>query len=155
MITDELRQQVRALRDLGKTWPEVSRAVGRPKRTCQRAIEEPDQLCAHRGCPQVRLLSGVYCSGHAKLRMRNKPGQGERQQQVMRIMRKLGHASSEELRTLTGLNASSLGQITGRLVRLGLIERPMKGHFTMPRADEWKPDTPIAPTPDRIGTYRN
>ena len=155
MITDELRQQVADLREQGKSWAEVSRIVQRPKRTCQRAVKEPDQLCAHRGCPQARLLSGVYCSTHAKLRMRNKPGQGERQQQVMKVMRRLGHASSEQLRQQTGMNSDSLGQVTARLVKLGLIERPTQGHYTLPRSDEWKPEAPITPTPDRIGTHRD
>ncbi len=82
--------------------------------------------------------------------MRNKPGQGPEQVKVMRVMRKLGHASSEELRTMTGLGSTNLGQILGRLVQLGMLERPMKGHYTMPRPPELKPEHPVIPTPDRV-----
>lgn len=154
MITDEFRARVRALREQGKSWPEVSRAVGRPKRTCQRAIEEPDQLCAHRDCTEIRLTSGVYCTTHAKLAMRNRPGGGERQREVMRVMRRLGHATSEELRQATGMDTMNLSQVTSRLVNLGLLERPMKGHYTMPRDEQYRPEVPIEPTPDRIGITR-
>lgn len=155
MITDEFRQKVRHLRDVeGLSWPKLAKVAGRPQRTCQRAYKEPDQPCAHRDCDEPRLTSGIYCTVHARLRMRNKPGQGEQQQKVMRVMRRLGHATSEELRTATGLDPSNLGQIMGRLVQLGLVERPMKGHYTMPRPDEWKPDVPITPAPDRIGLHR-
>lgn len=143
MITDEFREQVRELRAQGLSWAKVSKVTGRPQRTCHRALEVPNKPCAHRDCDEPRLLSGVYCSMHAKLKMRNKPGEGERQKQVMRIMRKHGHLTSEELRTLTGLDSSNLGQIMGRLVQLGLVERPTQGHYTMPRPAEYRPEHPI------------
>lgn len=149
MITDEFRQQVLELREQGKSWPEVSRALGRPKRTCQRAGAPQIRLCKHRGCEQVALASGLYCTEHAKARMHNNPGQGDRQQQVMRLLRKHGHLTSEQLRQMTGIGSSSLGQITGRLARLGLIERPLMGHFTMPRPENLKPEHPIERSPDR------
>lgn len=150
MITDEFRARVRNLRDQGKSWPQVSRLTGRPQRTCQRALEVPVRVCSHHGCNQpTEAVNGKLCPEHRKRAMRNKPGQGPEQQRVMRIMRKLGHASSEELREFTGLDSSSLGQIMTRLVRLGMIERPMKGHYVMPRPPEMTPAHPIANTPDR------
>lgn len=145
MITDEFREQVRELRAQGLSWPKVSKVVGRPQRTCQRALElPPARLCAHKDCDEiVTTLNGKLCPEHAKKAMRNKPGEGPEQVKVMRIMRKLGHATSEELRTLTGHSPDGLGQIMGRLVQLGLVERPSKGHYVMPRPPEYRPEHPI------------
>jgi hypothetical protein len=142
-MTDEFREQVRELRAQGLSWSKVSKAVGRPQRTCQRAAQPSVIPCAHDGCETPRLTSGQYCTVHARQRMAHKPGHGERQLQVMRVMRKLGHATSEELRTATGLDTANLGQIMGRLVQLGLVERPIQGHFTMPRPPEYRPEHPI------------
>lgn len=145
MITDEFREQVRELRAQGLSWPKLSKVVGRPQRTCQRALEAPPaRLCAHKDCEEVvTTLNGKLCPEHKKKAMRNKPGEGYQQQQMMRIMRKLGHATSEELRTLSGLDSMSLGQVMGRLVQLGLVERPVQGHYVMPRPPEYRPQHPI------------
>lgn len=138
--------EVTRLRDEGWTWPEISELTGRSERTCKRALDGP-KPCKHRGCPNDRLLSGLYCTEHAKAAMRNKPGQGDRQQQVLRLMRKHGYLTSAQLQQMTGLQADHVSQITGRLLRLGLIERPMPGHYTMPRPDEMKPVEPTPITP--------
>lgn len=155
MITDEFRAEVLKLRDEGWTWPEIAELTGRSQRTCQRVVELNERTCEHRGCDEPVLSdNGRFCTHHAKTRMRNKPGQGEQQRMVMRHMRRLGHATSEELRTVTGLDTSSLGQIASRLVQHGMLERPMKGHYCMPRSPEFTPAAPIGPTPDTIGTHR-
>lgn len=143
MITDEFRVEVQALRDQGLSWPQVSKRVHRPQRTCQRALEMPLRICGRPGCDELATPNGRLCPTHAKLKMRNKPGSGPSQEKVMRVMRKLGHASSEELRALTGLDSSNLGQITGRLVQLGMLDRPIRGHFTMPRPAELTPEHPV------------
>lgn len=153
MITAEFAEKVRELREQGHSWRKTAKLAGRPVRTCQRAIGvgQPGRECAHSGCSEPALMSGRYCSEHAKNRMRNKPGQGDRQKEVMRHMRRLGYATTEELRTLTGLGSDHLGQVLGRLVKLGMIERPMMGHYCMPRAPEFVPEAPILPTPDAQG----
>ena len=152
MIDEAFAEEVRKLRDEGWTWDEVAEITGRAKRTCARALELREKTCKHKGCQEpVVSHSGVFCSLHAKQRMRNKPGQGDRQREVMRHMRRLGTASSAQLRTLTGMDSMSLGQVTGRLVKLGMIERATQGWFTMPRPEGWKPAQPIEPTPDRVG----
>jgi Homeodomain-like domain len=135
ILTDDFREEVQALRDEGWTWPEVAELTGRSKRTCQRAIERPERICAHHGCRETTTWNGRLCPAHAKLAMRNKPGHGPRQQQVMRQVRRHGFLSSEQLRNLTGLDSTSLGQVTTRLVRLGLLERPMMGYYRLPTND--------------------
>ena len=135
MITDEFKAQVQAARDDGLSWPKVAKRVGRPVRTCQRALHvgQPRAVCAHRGCAEQATPSGRLCPEHARLAMRNRPGHGERQEQVMRLIRKHGLLTSEQIRNLTGLNSDNVGQITNRLVRLGLLARPNRGVFTLPR----------------------
>lgn len=130
MITAELIEQVRELREQGHSWPQVSKIVGRPQRTCQRAFyDRPD--CARQGCRRPALASGRFCTEHAKLAMRNKPGEGFRQREVMRLMRKHGMLTSERLRGMTGLRPDALGGILSRLVALGLLERPLQGHYRL------------------------
>ena len=158
MIAESQREAFRAevtkLRDEGWTWAEVAELTGRPVRTCKRALDGRKK-CARHGCTEQALLSGQFCVEHAKKAMRNKPGQGERQQEVLRALRKHGYMTSEQLRQATGIDSVRLSQITKRLVKLGLIERPMMGHYTMPRPPEFVPEQPIEPTPDAIGTYRD
>jgi len=151
---EAFRKEVTKLRDEGWSWAEVAELTGRPMRTCKRALDGRKK-CARRGCPDQALLSGQFCTEHARKAMRNKPGQGERQQEVLRLLRKHGHMTSEQLRQATGIDAVRLGQVTKRLVRLGLIERPMRGHYTMPRPPEFVPEQTIEPTPDRIGLHRD
>lgn len=135
MIRGDFAAEVLGLREQGMTWPQVSKATGRPQRTCQRAIGvgQPAKRCAEHGCAEPALRSGRYCDSHARQKMRFGPGRGVRQIEVMRIMRRKGFASSEELRSMTGMNSDSLGQVLGRLVRLGMLERPMMGHYRIPR----------------------
>ena len=137
MITAKFAAEVQELRDEGWTWPEIAELTGKPQRTCQRAIGvgHPEKRCAHKGCDEPALHSGRYCSTHARMKMRNKPGQGDRQQQVMRVMRRHGVLRVEQIRQMTGMDPSGVGQVLKRLVGLGLLERPNMGIYTLPRKD--------------------
>lgn len=133
MITDEFRRQVQTLRDEGKSWPEVSRITGRPQRTCHRALETTERICDHRGCDlPVPSTTARLCKRHAWLKQHSKPGRGERQQQVLAVVRRHGLASAEQIRNETGLDSTNLGHVTGRLVHFGLLERPVRGHYRIP-----------------------
>jgi hypothetical protein len=137
VISQEFAAEVQELRDEGWTWPEIAELTGRPQRTCQRAVGvgHPERRCAQRGCDEPALHSGRYCSTHARLKMRNKPGHGERQQQVMRVMHKHGCLRVEQIRQMTGMDSMGVGQVLSRLVKLGLLERPNSGIYMLPRKD--------------------
>jgi hypothetical protein len=137
VISDEFAAEVQELRDEGWTWPEISELTGKPQRTCQRAIGvgHPEKRCAHKGCDEPALHSGRYCSPHARLKMRYRPGQGIKQQEVMRVMRRHGVLRVEQIRQMTGQDVSGVGQVLGRLVKLGLLERPNMGIYKLPSKD--------------------
>lgn len=134
MITPEFKTKVEALRAEGKSWPQISKIVGRPQRTCQRAVGMKPKLCKEANCDLVATPSGNYCRKHGISRMvSNKAGEGPRQQEVLKLIQNHGFLSAEQLRVLTDLNATHLNQVTGRLLNLGLIERPVRGYYSVPR----------------------
>lgn len=135
MITDELRERVRELRAQGLSWKQVSRAVGRPQRTCQRAFKDPDEPCAQRGCKNIRVLSGIYCTYHGRKKMGNGRA-GERQAELTRLLRKHGCLSSEQMRQMTGMSASHLSHELRDLVRRGVAERRVQGMYLYVKKDD-------------------
>lgn len=146
MITQEFKAQVEAARAEGLSWPKVARKLGRPERTCKRALKvgQPKGTCAERGCTEPTTPSGRYCEQHARERM-GRSAKPTRQEEVMKLMREHGSLTSEQLRNLTGMNSDMVGQVTIRLLKQGLIERPTRGRFTLPRAHEYRPEHPIPP----------
>lgn len=135
MITEEFQAEVLRLREQGLNWAEISRALGRPKRTCQRAagVGVSAGYCAEDGCDGRAVRSGRYCREHGTKRMkRTAPGEGPKQLVVMKLMRKHGMLTFEQLRLMTGFNSDILGRVLGRLLELGLIERPVRAHYRMP-----------------------
>lgn len=141
MITEAFRRKVRRLRDEGWTWPEVAELTGRSLRTVQRAAQprEPARepaRCAVRDC-QEPVISRVakYCQAHGKERMGSNRGKGEHQEAVLKLVRKRGLVTSADVRDMLGLDTSAAGQVLSRLVKLGLLERPVYGHYRLPVDD--------------------
>lgn len=131
-VSDEFRAEVARLRDEGWTWPEVAELTGVSQRTCSRALASQKKVCAHRGCAELANLNGALCPEHSRAAMASKAGHGPRQRHALRVVRRKGLATSKDIQDATGMTANNTGQVLSRLVRLGLLERPVTGYYRIP-----------------------
>lgn len=133
IITVEFKAEVQTLRAEGWTWPEIAEILGCAQRTCQRALAvQRQKKCARCDCDEQAVSNGKFCVEHGRAAMNNRAGEGTNQRQVLRLLKRHGLLTTEQLRNLTSLNSDSLGQVMTRLVKLGLVERPIRSYYRLP-----------------------
>jgi Homeodomain-like domain len=150
-MNETIHQRIVQLRAEGWTWKEVAELTGYSVSQCCRLLTperyERDRqrqrayarrrrqirvLCADCGAPCTRTAG--RCRSCAR-RARTMKGTGPHQQAALKLVAEKGLITNQDLADLLGLTYSEAAQVNARLVRYGLLERPVTGFYRLPRKE--------------------